>query len=192
VEVNRQTITSLTKNEDPLWQSARVHRKLKTIVPPEPTGEGLPPRPLLTEEDNVTITTVADTDDTSVHSASTSGTSVKLSQTGSTYRRAREEAEVLEKQKQTRYAYATFPSELSADLFGTPRPLPAAVQNRPRKMLRASASRVSASPAEPTKHIQRAHSQSVRCSSVSRGCHIYRLFHGVYRHGRKGLACIRK
>jgi hypothetical protein len=66
----------------------------------------------------VTITTVADTDDTSVHSASTSGTSVKLSQTGSTYRRAREEAEVLES-KNRQGAYATFPSELSADLLNS-------------------------------------------------------------------------
>jgi pentatricopeptide repeat protein len=155
--------TSMTKNEDPLWQSARVHRKLKTIVPPEPTGEGLPPRPLLTEEDNVTITTVADTDDTSVHSASTSGTSgTKLSQTGSTYKSVQEkEAEILEKQKQTRYAYATFPSELSTDLFGTPRPLPAAVIaefDRQRKDAARFRRKGKRQPAESTKHIQRAHS----------------------------------
>lgn len=41
--VNRVTGSSdvLVENDEPLLQSARVHRKLKTIVPPEPSGEGL-------------------------------------------------------------------------------------------------------------------------------------------------------
>jgi pentatricopeptide repeat protein len=158
----KPSAVSSAKSEDPLWQSARVHRKLKTIVPPEPTGEGLPPRPLLTDEDNVTIM-VADTDDSSVHSASTNGTSgTKLSQTGSAYKSVQDKtADILEKQKQMRYTYAEFPSELSADLFGTPRPLPAAVIaefDRQRKDAARFRRKSKRQPAESTTHIRRAHS----------------------------------
>lgn len=41
--VNRVTGSSdvLLESDEPLLQSARVHRKLKTIVPPEPSAEGL-------------------------------------------------------------------------------------------------------------------------------------------------------
>jgi pentatricopeptide repeat protein len=151
---------SLANNVDPLWQSARVHRKLKTIVPPEPTGEGLMPQPLLTLDDTVTINTAADTDDSSVHSASTAGTSgTRLSQASSpsrAYKSAQEKAEDM-----IRYTYAEFPSELSADLFGVPRPLPAAVIaefDRQRKDAARFRRKTKRLPSESTKHIQRAHS----------------------------------
>ena len=131
------------KPKEPLLQSARVHRQLKTIVPPEPSGDGLPPIPLQNESQNgngpvlteYRVDTAAD--DMSVGSTSTQGTQstrgtrgTAKSGLGSPTRRPKSiqdrAAEILEK-SQYRYTYPTFPSEFSAELFGTPRPLPSAV-----------------------------------------------------------------
>lgn len=105
------------KNTEPLLQSARVHRKLKTIVPPEPCQEDLPPMP---EDGAVSISdqqTVA-SDDKSVGSASTSSEAYKSVQDKA--------AEILNKSK-LRYTYDTFPSEFQDEFFSNPRPLSAAV-----------------------------------------------------------------
>jgi hypothetical protein len=133
-------------------------------------------RPLLTEEDNVTITTVADTDDTSVHSASTSGTSVKYRRRAVPEGVQEKEAEVLKSKKQTRYAYATFPSELSADLFELRGHYLQLLQNRPAQdAARFRRKRVSANP------LSRPSTSSAHTLPVDpvappfRGCHIYRL-----------------
>ena len=108
-------------NEDPLLQSAKVHRALKTIVPPEPTGEGLTPPPL---EQVITSTSIED--DTSVKSATssvtrnstTSATSARMTRGGST---------VSNKDNVPVYTYTDFPTKWNEALFGEPRPLSAAV-----------------------------------------------------------------
>jgi len=120
----RSTIPSRNyqKNTEPLLQSARVHRKLKTIVPPEPCQEDLPPMPqngdgviAITEEQSVM------SDEKSVGSASTS------SRTSDVYKSVQDKAaEILNKSK-LRYTYDTFPSEFRDEYFSTPRPLSAAV-----------------------------------------------------------------
>merc|ERR1712176_840619 len=40
--------SNTTSKDEPLLQSARVHRKLKTLVPPEPSGASLPRRTAIT------------------------------------------------------------------------------------------------------------------------------------------------
>jgi pentatricopeptide repeat protein len=122
-------------NAEPLLQSARVHRKLKTIVPPEPSVEGLPPIPLQKENEGVgslVLTKVTSTeefpDDASVESASTQGTHSTRGTNKARKKKSLQDqaAEILEKSKY-RYTYPTFPSEFNTELFGEPRPLPAAV-----------------------------------------------------------------
>mmetsp|Transcript_27713 Transcript_27713/g.65095 ORF Transcript_27713/g.65095 Transcript_27713/m.65095 type:complete len:1192 (+) Transcript_27713:202-3777(+) len=106
------------KNTEPLLQSARVHRKLKTIVPPEPCQEGLPPMP---HNGDVSMTFSEQSDEKSVGSASTS------SRTSDAYKTVQDKAaEILNKSK-LRYTYNTFPSEFREEYFSTPRPLSAAV-----------------------------------------------------------------
>eukprot|EP00547_Thalassionema_nitzschioides_P001189 CAMPEP_0194213988 /NCGR_PEP_ID=MMETSP0156-20130528/14968_1 /TAXON_ID=33649 /ORGANISM="Thalassionema nitzschioides, Strain L26-B" /LENGTH=1426 /DNA_ID=CAMNT_0038942151 /DNA_START=27 /DNA_END=4304 /DNA_ORIENTATION=- len=135
------------QRKEPLLQSARVHRKLKTIVPPEASGEGLPPIPSSSNNTGSTdeneggpvISNNDDDDNTSVGSASTQEThstkgTQRTSTTGSSpERRSRKKstfqakaAEILEK-RGYRYTYNTFPSTFNTDLFGEPRPLSAAV-----------------------------------------------------------------
>ncbi len=106
------------KNTEPLLQSARVHRKLKTIVPPEPCQEDLPH--ISQNGDGVAV--IADTsDEKSVGSASTS------SRTSDVYKSVQDKAaEILNKSK-LRYTYEVFPSEFNDEYFSTPRPLSAAV-----------------------------------------------------------------
>ncbi len=103
------------KTTEPLLQSARVHRKLKTIVPPEPCQEDLPH----TSQSGDGVTVVSDvSDERSVGSASASS---------DVYRSVQDKAaEILSKSK-IRYTYETFPTEFNDDLFSTPRPLSAAV-----------------------------------------------------------------
>lgn len=123
-------------NAEPLIQSARVHRKLKTIVPPEPCAEGLPPiqlqktgysmegEPVMTEITNGDVP-----DDISIGSGSTQEThSTRGTNKGLNKRKSLQDqaAEILEKSKY-RYTYPIFPSEFNPDLFGEPRPLPSAV-----------------------------------------------------------------
>jgi len=163
--------------DDPLLQSARVHRKLKTIVPPEPTGEGLPDDvvsllPEATTEVNFPgSNNGADTDDeSSVQSSRSNNTTPSLSQSSvpaspaRSGRKATAEAIINSKKGQT-YTYTAFPSELNPKLFGEPRPLPAAVIaefDRQRKdaaqFRRKSAHHRAASEIAKPAHIQRAHS----------------------------------
>jgi pentatricopeptide repeat protein len=131
-------------NENPLLQSAKVHRMLKTIVPPEPTGDGLP---VQSSDNDYAIAIVGEDDDNSTQSGGTSSTRKSF----------------LPKQSKTpqiKYKYQTFPSELQTELFGTARPLPAAVIaefDRQRKDA-AQFRRRNAMPKDAQKHIQRAHS----------------------------------
>jgi len=124
--------------EGPLLQSARVHRKLKTIVPPEPSAEGLPPHPLAEQthqEGGPVVTKMAledaseMTDDMSVNSLSSYGTqSTSRSNRTSPKKSIQDKAaEILDKHSKYRYTYENFPSEFDSDLFGEPRPLSSAV-----------------------------------------------------------------
>lgn len=109
------------KTTGPLIQSARVHRKLKTIVPPEPSQEDLPH--ISQKEGVVTVSEQqpGTSDDKSVGSASTS------SLASDAYKNVQDKAaEILVKSK-FRYEYEDFPSEFCEELFSAPRPLSAAV-----------------------------------------------------------------
>ena len=137
------------KDYDPLLQSARVHRKLKTIVPPEPTGEGLPPLPVLPNDSIVTTST--DEDDASAYSSS----SRTQSTAPGSPRRSREE------KGQVKYSYPVFPSEFNQELFGEPRPLPSAVIaefDRQRKDAAQFRRKAPRQPKDTRGHFQRAHS----------------------------------
>jgi pentatricopeptide repeat protein len=127
----------MLSDQGPLLQSARVHRKLKTIVPPEPSSEDLPPHPLEQNqhEGGPVVTAIENdhaselTDDLSVNSASTYSTSTSHPRSpGKSLHKSIQDkaAEILDKSKY-RYTYETFPSEFDVTLFGTPRPLPSAV-----------------------------------------------------------------
>eukprot|EP00536_Pseudo-nitzschia_multiseries_P000289 jgi/Psemu1/249345/estExt_Genewise1Plus.C_40091 len=106
------------KNTEPLLQSARVHRKLKTIVPPEPCQEDLPGIP---QNGDLMTSASEQSDDKSVGSGSTS------SRKSDAYKIVQDKAaEILNKTK-LRYTYDTFPSKFRDDHFSTPRPLSAAV-----------------------------------------------------------------
>lgn len=118
-----RSITNRFKRDiEPLLQSARVHRKLKTIVPPEPSVEDLPP--MDHAEGEVSISEQKETsDDISLGSASTSS----RSQVSDAYKSVQDKAaEILGKTK-LRYTYKSFPSEFREDFFSVPRPLPPAV-----------------------------------------------------------------
>lgn len=194
------------KDIEPLLQSARVHRKLKTIVPPEPCMEDLPP--IEKVEGVATLSEPLVSDDVSLGSASTSS----RSHVNDAYRNVQDKAaEILGKQK-LRYSYDVFPSEFRQDLFAAPRPLPAAViaefdrQKKDAAQFRRKKSVLQ--PKDKRKHIQRAHStvDPVRPSSsssrgffilltsifryvgnptFSRGRHIHCFFHGLHRNGRQ-------
>ena len=143
------------KDVEPLLQSARVHSQLKTIVPPEPCQEGLPPIEGL--EGVVTIPEPMPTsDDISLGSASTSSKSQ-----ADAYKSVQDKAaSILGKQK-LRYNYDTFPSEFRDDLFATPRPLPAAViaefDRQKKDAAQFRRKKAVLQPADKKKHIQRAH-----------------------------------
>ena len=144
------SMRSLTdKPNGPLLQSARVHQSLKTIVPPEPSGVDLPSADTIEELMKDAVISTVDDDDVSIGSTSTAGThSTKGTRTStrsgvssitggggggsaappkspSTLRRRQDRMNPAE--KQLCYTYPVFPSELNADLFGEPRPLPQAV-----------------------------------------------------------------
>lgn len=151
------------KDIEPLLQSARVHRKLKTIVPPEPCSEDLPP--IAEVEGIVSIAEPTYSDDVSVGSASTSS----RSQVSDAYKSVQDKAaEILGKQK-FRYTYEVFPSEFKEELFSAPRPLPAAVMAEFDRQKKDAAQfrrkKTALQPMDKRKHIQRAHStlDAVRC-----------------------------
>jgi hypothetical protein len=145
------------KEVEPFLQSARVHRKLKTIVPPEPCIEDLPPIDQVEGIVSISESAVA-ADDVSLGSASTSS----RGQVSDAYRKVQDKAaEILGKQK-LRYTYDTFPSEFREEYFATPRPLPAAViaefdrQKKDAAQFRRKKSVLQ--PKDKRKHIQRARS----------------------------------
>ena len=154
------------KDGEPLLQSARVHRKLKTIVPPEPSAEDLPP--ITNIEGVMTVQEKEIPDDISIGSASTSSRSQGVDAYKSVQDKA---AEILGKQK-IRYVYETFPSEFRDDLFGIPRPLPAAVITEFDRQRKDAAQfrrkKPVLQPKDKRKHIQRAHSTLDPVSSPSR------------------------
>jgi hypothetical protein len=141
---------------EPLLQSARVHRKLKTIVPPEPSMEDLP-------VDVESVTTIQEkeivgsaSDDVSLGSASTSS----RGQANDAYKSVQDKAAEILGKKKLRYIYENFPSEFSEEMFGTPRPLPAAViAEFDRQRKDAAQFRRKKSALQPKRnHIHRAHS----------------------------------
>lgn len=147
-KANTSHINTVTK-DDPLLQSARVHRKLKTIVPPEPTGEGLPENTpqLVTKHVKYVSVSVSGSggtlsksssyidDEDSVASSITSGSKIIVpsptaARPNTRPKKSAQElaAEIMEKKKGgVIYTYQQFPSKLIPELFGTPRPLSAAV-----------------------------------------------------------------
>jgi len=149
------SVTAPPKAE-PLLQSARVHRKLKTIVPPEPSTENLPP---IEEMEGVSMVQERDNvpDDVSIGSASTSS----RSQVNDAYKSVQDKAAEILGKSRLRYVYDCFPAEFKDKFFGTPRPLPSAViaefdrqkkdaaQFRRKKPVRQ--------PKDKRMHIQRAH-----------------------------------
>jgi pentatricopeptide repeat protein len=170
---NATKAKSAIQKLDPLLQSARVHRKLKTIVPPEPTGDGLPDNvhELVAGKAQISTpktpsNTIFDADDdASVHSIRSTGTSDSRKSTPLRPMTAAEKAaEIINSKKGKSYTYPVFPSELNPKLFGNPRPLPAAVIaefDRQRKdaaqFRRKSHRKKNESTTSGTQHIQRAH-----------------------------------
>ena len=160
---SKRPMSVSSRSGEPLLQSARVHQKLKTIVPPEPSTEDLP-SPDSTIVEGLTITTAAPdlaSDDISLGSASTSSRGQPPGAID-TYRSVQDKAaEILGKNK-IRYVYDTFPSEFRDELFGTPRPLPAAViaefdrQRKDAAQFRRKKQLLQ--PKDKKAHIQRAHS----------------------------------
>lgn len=183
-----------TVKEDPLIQSARVHRKLKTIVPPEPTGEGLPenaPQLVMKHVKRASVSvsgsgtlsrsaTFSD-DDESTSTPSAQGSTLVNSAQGSTLvkpspnrpvsrpKKTAQElaAEIMVKKKGgVTYTYGQFPSKFIPELFGTPRPLSAAViaefdrQRKDAAQFKRKALHKkdnSATGDQKSQHIQRAH-----------------------------------
>lgn len=147
---------SFKKDIQPLLQSARVHQKLKTIVPPEPCMEDLPP---ITDVEGIaTIPESAASDEASLGSASTSS----RSHVSDAYKSVQDKAaEILGKQK-LRYFYSQFPSTFREDLFSVPRPLPAAViaefDRQKKDAAQFRRKKTATQPKDKRLHIQRAHS----------------------------------
>jgi pentatricopeptide repeat protein len=142
-----------SKNEEPLLQSARIHRKLKTIVPPEPTGEGLPPSPPSLDGmmDNPIL---QEDEESSTYSTSSRGT---LRQTAGSSGESRLTPRKAEKAP-FKHVYATFPAEFNSELFGTPRPLPAAVVAEFDRQRKDAARFRRKAPRKPERtHFHRAH-----------------------------------
>ena len=110
--------TSLSEdgeNGAPLLQSARVKRKLKTIVPPEPCGMDLPegksPENALLVQVSAERVVKEDLDDDG---------SVSVRSTGTSSSRAVNAGPIY-------YHYPIFPNRFDSDLFGEPRPMSSAV-----------------------------------------------------------------
>lgn len=168
--------------EDPLLQSARVHRKLKTIVPPEPTGQGLPENAPQLVSKHIKYATVSvsgsaalsrtsssiDEDELTADSSTAPGGKVATatgSRATSRPKKTAQElaAEIMEKKKGgVTYTYQQFPHKFIPELFGTPRPLPAAAiaefdrQRKDAAQFRRKTDNTNG--ADPkSQHIQRAH-----------------------------------
>ena len=179
-----------TKAKEPILQSSRVHRKLKTIVPPEPSGEGLPAHTIPgSDNDGVTVPNSVDVankaaqpdDSRSIGSAS----SVSTRDTGkggpNKYKSVQDKAaEIIENQKKSRYTYDIFPSEFNAELFGTPRPLPAAVisefDRQKKDAAKFSRSKKGRQSTDKNRHIQRAHQMTENVCSLQKPSFLSCLF----------------
>lgn len=146
--------------KDPILQSARVHRKLKTIVPPEPSGEGLPPHSIPKEDGSNFRDSVAVGGDDPNSSIDDDGSS------DNNYKSVQDKAAaIIKKNEKRHYTYSTFPSEFNPDLFGSPRPLPSAVitefdrqRKDAAKFSRSKKSRQTTK--DKSRHIQRAHAMT--------------------------------
>ena len=126
---------SALPREPPLLQSARVKRKLKTIVPPEPCGIDLPesientnvqtPSPDLPDEgeDNSSRT-----DNNSYRSSAPNDIILNVVTDAASVTSARTAPDVgSSNMGPTYYTYPTCPEQLNPALFGTPRPMSSAV-----------------------------------------------------------------
>eukprot|EP00551_Chaetoceros_affinis_P007768 CAMPEP_0203671310 /NCGR_PEP_ID=MMETSP0090-20130426/7133_1 /ASSEMBLY_ACC=CAM_ASM_001088 /TAXON_ID=426623 /ORGANISM="Chaetoceros affinis, Strain CCMP159" /LENGTH=1131 /DNA_ID=CAMNT_0050536351 /DNA_START=81 /DNA_END=3473 /DNA_ORIENTATION=+ len=115
--LDRVRLSDNSKEESrPLICSARVHKKLKTIVPPEPSSEHL-----FDDNDGKN-----DSDEFSLKSLDSKEThDTALSSPISSFESSISDENESESQK--KYQYTIFPSKLDKKLFGKPRPLPSAV-----------------------------------------------------------------
>jgi hypothetical protein len=195
------------KDVEPLLQSARVHRKLKTIVPPEPCVEDLPP---IEQVDGIVTISSAQmpSDDLSLGSASTSS----KSQVSDAYKSVQDKAAEILGKKKHRYTYDAFPAEFRKDFFAAPRPLSAAVISEFDRQKKDAAQfrrkKATLHPKEKRMHIKRAHSTIDPVSSlifmsaislcfdyltgylwnegntaIPRSCYVYCVLHGIYCYG---------
>lgn len=142
--------TPPVNNGNPLLQSAKVHRALKTIVPPEPTGQGLPEAATEASELASAVSEDVD-DDNSVHSSSTTTSrESKSSITRKKKSRFGKDEDVVS------YKYDAFPGELDAVLFGEPRPLSAVVLAEFERQ-RSESAQFRRKKQDKGQHIKRAH-----------------------------------
>ena len=118
---------STQPREPPLLQSARMKRKLKTIVPPPPCGIDLPntseKEKMLLQEDN---DDAPQNDTDSYYSMSTphirSSDTASIASTGTSPK-----VESSFSFEKAVYSYSVFPELLNPSLFGKPRPMSSAV-----------------------------------------------------------------
>ena len=118
--------------KQPLLRSAAVHRKLKTIVPPEPSGTDLPEGTVIpTPEDDDKSTTSSLTHDThdtaSLTPSSSKENDIPLEEDNIGKQSEKVTVKVDLEDKNDGYFYVTFPSTFNDEMFGSPRPLPAAI-----------------------------------------------------------------
>ncbi len=123
---------SLDMNPKPILCSLAVHRRLKTIVPPEPSNENLPSSPLVTNLDR--SNSEKEVNDAlflvSKKSMQTESTELisPLSSFDSPDKNERSDVQVVDETNALRtFVYKSFPSKLKGALFGKPRPLPRAI-----------------------------------------------------------------
>ncbi len=115
----------ITESKTLLCSSA-VHRRLKTIVPPEPTSSSINPfeNEMLcgNESNSLGSSSSKQTNDTAMLSPATSSESPTASTNSNNSRSGRENLTYTK-----RFKYPYFPSKLDIHSFGTPRPLPSAI-----------------------------------------------------------------
>lgn len=126
-----------TQNDPaPLLQSAKVHRKLKTIVPPEPSCSDLPSpevscsdKPDSRKIGDVVVSLSSNQDslaDTASVGSNSTGTGYSFGHHNSSSQPLKEEGQQ-HGIGDFNYEYPIFPKTFDETLFGTPRPLPSAV-----------------------------------------------------------------
>jgi len=127
------------EKQKPLLMSSAVHRRLKTIVPPEPLGVGLPlSGPQNASSGFYAQSTTADNDDENsieskgskeTQSTAQSSPLTSFESPGSDDIPAMMHSENKPSgmHMKSNYTYPVFPTKLDDKLFGKPRPLPAAI-----------------------------------------------------------------